>query len=270
VMRSAACVAMVGDRAAGMYRYEDRFWERPGIIDEICAALGLDLPQEVRRRVAANNGRDMLEKIIAAVPSLEPSRLAAHDDIVYDKVTHWHPNHLGDGAIGKWSTRLPAPSRDIVAAAFGWFAARGYDLAATRWLPESFSYRARSRMGNGKARLALRVYDRAAIFGPNLFLAPGRWRAVFDIEASAATEVEIGIMIGTVAAASSRILLTPEARTPPALTFDHTDAALRIECRLFLCRPDPLTRMRLFLRDPSAAKRVRFGGIALEQRPSVG
>lgn len=266
VMRSAACIAMVGESAHHIARYEDRFWERSDIVDELCTVLGIDPPETLRRQVAANNSRESLENFIAAMPSLEPGRLAAHDGIVYDTVTHWHPNHLGDGVVGKWAARLPSAAREVVAAGFGWFAAGGYELAATRWLPETFGYRARRHMGEGMVALDLRLYRDAAIHGPDLFLAPGSWRAIFDLDAAAETDIEVDIAIGNVPVAAQRVTMKPG--TPhPVLTFDHSDPAARIECRLFLRVPDWISRLRLSLRDPRAVRRVRFGGVALELLP---
>jgi hypothetical protein len=263
VMRSAACIVMLGVRADRVYRYENRYWEQSGIIDDLCAALDLDMPREARDKVTASYHRAALEKVVAAVPSLDEGRLAVHDDIVYDKLTHWHPNHFGDGIVGKWPTRLAPTSREIVAGAFGWFD-RGYDLAPTRWLPGSFHYRACLRRPDEMTLVGLCIHDRAAIFGPGLFLPPGRWRVTAHVEPRTETEIETDILIGTNRAAAARATLKPGTEPRPTLSFDHADAAVPIEWRLFMRRPGLLTRMRLQARDPTAIKWLRFGGVALE------
>ncbi|WP_374450347.1 hypothetical protein [Stella sp.] len=94
--------------AAGhpVFRYEDGFTGKPETVAEIGRHLGI--------AAAAKECRDLVARYDAAavrafgdrVPDLPEARLIRIGEDLFDRVTHIHPNHVGDGRIGKWRELL--------------------------------------------------------------------------------------------------------------------------------------------------------------------
>ncbi len=130
VTDSAAALPLL--REAGvpllLLRYEDRFAERPATVAEVASFLGL-APDAARdaaifARLTPAAVRAKIARLAAAgAYGPEPT---AHS---HDGVTHWHPGHVGDGAVGKFATLLTAgQAGDIIRRTRAYQEAFGYPM----------------------------------------------------------------------------------------------------------------------------------------------
>ena len=94
-------------------RYEDRFYDRSETIGAIAAHLGVRLSAAARQRIHRSLTRDAVRKRIAA---LQDRGMFGADPDEFDPRTHWHPGHVGDGRIGKFSVLSPVQQRRIASA----------------------------------------------------------------------------------------------------------------------------------------------------------
>jgi hypothetical protein len=87
------------------FRYEGRFTARRETVDIVAARLGLSLASTTRDAIWAALTP---EAVMASIDALA-ARGAFTDappNETFDHETHWHPNHVGDGRVGKWRTTL--------------------------------------------------------------------------------------------------------------------------------------------------------------------
>jgi hypothetical protein len=107
VTKSGAMLPLLADSGLDplVLRYEDGFSSRRATLDEIARFLGL-APDAARLDA-------LFESLTPAAVRAEIARLeqagafgpepTAHS---HDSATHWHPGHVGDGAVGKFATVL--------------------------------------------------------------------------------------------------------------------------------------------------------------------
>ncbi len=88
-----------------LLRYEDRFFRSGQTISSLYRYLQLAEAVD-QDKLLFLNGQSAVERFISTFDHFPPGRLARHGDDEYDKVSHWHRRHFGDGAVGKWRTRL--------------------------------------------------------------------------------------------------------------------------------------------------------------------
>lgn len=94
--------------AAGhpIFRYEDGFTGKPETVAEIGCHLGIEVAAGECRDLVARYDAAAVRAFGARVRDLPDERLIRTDGAVFDRVTHIHPNHVGDGRIGKWRELL--------------------------------------------------------------------------------------------------------------------------------------------------------------------
>jgi hypothetical protein len=84
-----------------LLRYEDGFTRKAETIDAVAARLGLKLSTSTREAVRAALTPSAVSASIADLTARgtfgDPPRVE-----MFDPDTHWHPNHVGDGRVGKW------------------------------------------------------------------------------------------------------------------------------------------------------------------------
>jgi len=107
VTRSSAMLPLLADSGLPLMalRYEDGFPDRPETLARVARFLGLKTAPAQRAKV--------FESLTPAAVRAEITRLEqggafgpepnAHS---HDGLTHWHPGHVGDGAVGKFATVL--------------------------------------------------------------------------------------------------------------------------------------------------------------------
>ncbi len=119
------------DEEMTAYRYEDGFFDRIETIGEIASALGVKVNKAGRERIYRSLTRESVRQTIGKFG--KTGKFGKKPDAnSFDLETQWHPGHVGDGKIGKFSGILTAAQQKKV-------------LAATRAYTKRFGYRPRNR-----------------------------------------------------------------------------------------------------------------------------
>ena len=109
-------------------RYEDRFTTGSSGIEKIAAHLGRELSDGEMASMARRLSSESVAAFIADLTATgyfddRPFGFQSHPP------THWHPNHVGDGLIGKYASVLTEAQIVDVSERTGEFRARfGYDV----------------------------------------------------------------------------------------------------------------------------------------------
>jgi hypothetical protein len=85
-----------------LFRYEERFFERPDTIAAVAATLGLTPDRADVDRIFASYTRDAVLALAAALVDPEAESPGGQTADVVDPVTYIHRTHVGDGSDGKW------------------------------------------------------------------------------------------------------------------------------------------------------------------------
>ena len=156
------------------FEYEDRFMDDVSTIAAIAHFLELPFSSEV----GATIQKELAADAVRAMISERLSSMAQDADLSHDPDTHWHPNHLGDGATGKWRERLDETSREIVEGCVSPMASRGlWNGRPLVWPaplfqgPHGFFERPRTVLSFGEEA-------ELVAWGPYLHLPCGHWRAL--------------------------------------------------------------------------------------------
>jgi glycosyltransferase involved in cell wall biosynthesis len=94
-----------------VFRYEDGFVDRIETFDKIAALLGACLPAEQRERILAALTPERVKATIGDLVTAGRLHADAHE---WDPELAWHPRHVGDGKIGKFSEALTAEQQQMV------------------------------------------------------------------------------------------------------------------------------------------------------------
>ena len=110
VMVKESCDTICNVPASGrilLLRYEDRFTSHNETIDAIASHLNIEIATSSRDAIFAEFTPDAVR---AKITKLEEKGVFEDRPAVaaYDELTHWHPNHVGDGRVGKWAGSLTA------------------------------------------------------------------------------------------------------------------------------------------------------------------
>lgn len=112
-----------------VFRYEDGFVGAAATVDRIAALLGVTLSPAQRETILSGLSPDAVR---AKISRLEQAGVIK-GEAVWDRETHWHANHVGDGRIGKWRDRLTADQeREILQRTREYCEEFGYGNAAAR------------------------------------------------------------------------------------------------------------------------------------------
>jgi len=118
-------VALSRLREIPVFRYEGGFVGSVETLDRIAALLGTSPPEGDRNAVLASLAPEAVRKTISG---LEAAGAIGGDD-VWDKDTHWHAKHVGDGNVGKFKSILsPTQQREIVKQTREFFDCFAYDV----------------------------------------------------------------------------------------------------------------------------------------------
>lgn len=223
--------------------YEDGFTEDPQSIDRIAEYLGIPLDASTSSTIFALHSRDSVK---SRVRQLEEQ---GHDAHWFDPATHWHPGHVGDGQIGKWRYAL-STERAIVLndALSAYYDGRYRDAEKILWRSSLFHFAdGRNPVGESELLQATDV-DENLVYGPYLFLPPGRWQAQFLLSPSqrAVSAASLRIDIGASGPAldlyaMKKIRVSIERKHMPTLEFDHSDHLRPVEARVHAASGGPPT-----------------------------
>lgn len=125
--KDAQHVATHAEAGHPIFRYEDGFVGRPATVVAIGRHLGIAVGEEEAATLVARYDADAVRRFGARFGELPPSRRVVADGRAFDRVTQIHPNHVGDGRVGKWRDQLDAGQQVAAERAFGAFLDRfGY------------------------------------------------------------------------------------------------------------------------------------------------
>jgi hypothetical protein len=167
-------------------RYEDRFFADSRSLRRIAEWLGSTVPDcELQRifealeaKVVTPRLRSWADELMAA--GAAPAAFAEH----HDHATQLHPNHIGDGKIGKGRERLPAERFTILSDCLAGFGLEDQWRTRTiKWSGALFRY-ADDREPQACERLDACGEERLLVYGPYLYLPTGYWRIVPLIQAA--------------------------------------------------------------------------------------
>jgi glycosyltransferase involved in cell wall biosynthesis len=105
-------IGLVPDLKTPVFRYEDKFVDQSATFDKIAALLGSRLPAGEREKILATLTP---ERVRATIGDLVAAGRLRGDAQVWDPESAWHPKHVGDGKIGKFSDALtPEQQRAVL------------------------------------------------------------------------------------------------------------------------------------------------------------
>lgn len=214
--------------------YEDGFTEDPKTIDLIANYIGITLDTAIRDAIFAQHSRASVESTVRRFEE------QGHDPRWFDPATHWHPRHIGDGKVGKWRDALSPERAGVLNDALSVYYDGTYRGAETiLWQPSLFTF-ADGRSPGGKCELLqTEGIDAHLVYGPYLFLPPGRWQAQFLLSTSSVSvnSASLRIDIGTFSSsldlyAMKKITVLNNCEQPSILEFEHKDHLSHIEARI--------------------------------------
>lgn len=96
------------------YRYEDGFFDRFETVGDIANALGIKVGKAAQMRIFQSLTRDEVRQKIGKLK--KTGKFGKKPDAnSFDTETQWHPGHVGDGKIGKFSGVLsPAQQKKVL------------------------------------------------------------------------------------------------------------------------------------------------------------
>ena len=207
------------------FRYEDSYTTKRRTIFEIAGFLGLRVTRDQSERIFRALEPGAVKAIVQALEA-DPAQRR-------DPGAYWHPNHVGDGRVGKWRDRLVAATQSMVSGCLTPLASPElWKHEAIRWSADLFSY------GNEKdepqiVELECEGDSRILVFGPYLHLPCGRWRATPLVEPTAGgcgPRITADVYLPN---SGRESLASREARAPDlSLRFDHHDHFQPVEVRL--------------------------------------
>jgi glycosyltransferase involved in cell wall biosynthesis len=135
VARSAeTLVSMSKLRALSVFRYEDGFVGKNETLEAVAGLLGVTLSEEQRRAILA---RLTPEAVKGKIGALEAAGVI-QGERVWDKETHWHANHVGDGKVGKFKDALSeAQQKEVVERTREYCEMFGYSMAVEMGAPRA-------------------------------------------------------------------------------------------------------------------------------------
>lgn len=109
VSQSAAAIErlLAGDIGqASVFRYENGFMTSATTVKAIARRMNMTVSgvraSQIVSELAPASVRRYIEQLVA-LGRFDPQQQPMSQ---YDPATHWHPGHIGDGAVGKWRTTL--------------------------------------------------------------------------------------------------------------------------------------------------------------------
>ena len=127
---AAALLQLVSVCRPLVLRYEDGFAADPGSVAQVGEFLGLSVAERVRDQIWRELSSEHVSRRLAVMAFSEAPEGALALPAA-DPETHWHPNHIGDGLIGKYRTVLTAAQIAVVEYEVGPFMRHfGYPVAA--------------------------------------------------------------------------------------------------------------------------------------------
>ena len=236
--RAYASMAMVqATLEVLLLRYEDRFYADPGTVRRMADWAGIavsdmeiaDIFKSLEAAALKKRLTSWTEELNAAGEA--PTNFAER----HDHATQLHPNHVGDGRIGKGMERLSPERCHVLADCFDGFGANaGWRSRAIRWSSALFNY-SDDRTPSEKERLCVSGEEGLLVYGPYLYLPTGYWRAVPLIRMeydNLPLQLLADVFTGNRGVVQLRVFTLPACNVNRiALEFEHVDHLDPIEIR---------------------------------------
>ncbi|MEA1649779.1 hypothetical protein UAJ10_12230 [Nitrospirillum sp. BR 11164] len=98
---------LVADCPAWVLRYEDGFMETPATVSRIAAHVGVEISDHDAEAIFQAHAKGEVVRRIGRL--IQEGRMGDDNPrLRFDAASHWHPNHVGDGLVGKYARKLTA------------------------------------------------------------------------------------------------------------------------------------------------------------------
>jgi hypothetical protein len=97
-------------------RYEDYFMREPQSIYKIAAHLHIDIDDHRIMQIFSALNPESIDKLTRDYQAEDRMINIDTAGRLYDKSTHWHQQHYGDGSVGKWRKYLSRRERKKIRA----------------------------------------------------------------------------------------------------------------------------------------------------------
>lgn len=156
--------------------YENGPFDDIQTVKDIAHFMGVSLAEEEYRAIFESMRRNVIQQDIKELEN------NSDNNLWFDPATHWHPNHIGDGTIGKWEQRIPEPYRDSLTQAFI------PDSTLLEWPAKEVLWDANmfyyydDRVPPLSGEVVCNGTEQCLIWGPYFHLPAGQWTIEFLIE----------------------------------------------------------------------------------------
>ena len=229
---SASAIAVARNMFGHMiFVYEDRFMDNKDTIKKIADYIEVEISDDFASEILAQFDREKVASDITA--QFEH----ASADITYDDATHWHVGHIGDGKSSKWSETLSDAAAAAIDEAINPFCqAELRPGLVINWSSYLFRHSDGRNLEAGQV-ITTGMNDHLLIYGPYLFLPPGRWRVDFRFRRTGVGGTSIlkidailGYESGLLGSSAARLDGTDEQHC--GFEFEHTHLSHPVETRV--------------------------------------
>lgn len=237
--------------------YENKPFDDVQTVKNIAHFMGVSLTEEDCQSIFDSMQPDVIKK------NIEEFKDNIDNNLWFDPETHWHPNHVGDGATGKWEQRLPEPYRDSLTQAFM------PDSTLFQWPAQEILWDANmfyyydDRVAPLSREVVCNGNEQCLIWGPYFHLPAGHWTIEFLIEPLdpyTAPVVKIDILSsgqGQGMIELRSVNLAADERTKLSVDIENFNHLSRIEARVHST-------------GDGRSGRFRFNGIRIRSRGGRG
>lgn len=216
--------------------YEDNFTENPETITRVSEYIGTPISKRQATSIFKRYHRNKIKAEVSRLTS------AGQDSSWFDPATHWHPGHIGDGRVGKWSDTLTSEWASALHDALEPYHSGDFRRDPIVWRANLFRFCDLRDVVSMRETLQTGTHDGTLVFGPYLYLPSGRWRAEFLISAldqNALAFLKIDICDSGAAVdvlAMRKVHVGERGHAIFDLEFDHDDHLRPIEARVHAVR----------------------------------
>ncbi|MEA1677717.1 hypothetical protein [Nitrospirillum sp. BR 11163] len=129
---------LVADCPAWVLRYEDGFMETPATVSKIAAHVGVEISDQDADAIFQAHAKGEVVQRIGRF--IQEGRMGDDNPrLQFEAASHWHPNHVGDGLVGKYAKKLTADQVMAVEIAGRDFMDRFGYIPLTSGLPSGYA-----------------------------------------------------------------------------------------------------------------------------------
>lgn len=229
---SASTIALARSMFAHMLLvYEGRFMDERETITRVADYIGIEISEDFASELLAQFDREKVASNILA------QFKNASADITYDDANHWHVGHVGDGRSSKWTETLSKAAAAAIDEAINPFCEGELRPGLViNWSSYLFKHTDGRGLEAGQI-ITTGMNDHLLVYGPYLFLPPGRWKVDFRFRPTGTGGISI-LKIDAILGYESGLLGSSSARLDGAdeqhcgFEFEHTHLSHPVETRV--------------------------------------